>query len=116
SQRTLIYTNTNWWNPCTGNNGSFGDQLLDIANYSGSAGTLPAGWSNWNIWQYSDRGDLPGDQNVFNGDLAALGRLAGADPGPRVLWEGAQAVTHGGFTSVFTVDAGTSHLQESFLS
>jgi GH25 family lysozyme M1 (1,4-beta-N-acetylmuramidase)/outer membrane protein assembly factor BamE (lipoprotein component of BamABCDE complex) len=77
-RQTLIYTNVNWWNPCTGNSAAFGDQLLDIAHYStSSAGTLPPGWSNWTVWQYADAGTFPGDQDVFNGSLDDLARLAG---------------------------------------
>jgi GH25 family lysozyme M1 (1,4-beta-N-acetylmuramidase) len=74
---TMIYTNTNWWNPCTGSNGSFGDNPLFIANYSGSPTPLPAGWSKWTLWQYSSSGSLPGDQDVFNGSYAELATLAG---------------------------------------
>jgi hypothetical protein len=39
---------------------------------------MPHGWTRWTIWQYSNRGRLPVDQNVFTGgphELAAL-----ADP------------------------------------
>jgi GH25 family lysozyme M1 (1,4-beta-N-acetylmuramidase) len=78
-RQTLIYTNTNWWNPCTGNNSSFGDQLLDISHYSTtSTGTLPPGWSNWTVWQYGDAGTFPGDQDAFYGSLTDLAGLAGA--------------------------------------
>jgi GH25 family lysozyme M1 (1,4-beta-N-acetylmuramidase) len=76
----MIYTNTNWWNPCTGSNGGFGANPLFIANYSGSPTPLPAGWSHYTLWQYSDGGSLPGDQDVFNGAPADLTALAhGAD-------------------------------------
>ncbi|MGI5238846.1 GH25 family lysozyme [Dactylosporangium sp. CA-139066] len=78
-RQTLIYTNVNWWNPCTGNSAAFSDQLLDIAHYSStSPGTLPPGWSHWTVWQYSDSGALPGDQDVFNGTVDDLARFAGA--------------------------------------
>jgi GH25 family lysozyme M1 (1,4-beta-N-acetylmuramidase) len=81
---TLIYTNVNWWNPCTGSSAAFGDQLLDIAHYSTSSpGTLPPGWSTWTVWQYADAGTFAGDQNVFNGSLSDLARLAG-NPGEAV--------------------------------
>ncbi|MFI5916905.1 GH25 family lysozyme, partial [Dactylosporangium sp. NPDC051541] len=73
---TLIYTNVNWWNPCTGNSSAFSDQLLDIAHYDTSAGTLPPGWSSWTVWQYADAGTFPGDQDVFNGSMTDLARLA----------------------------------------
>lgn len=40
----VIYTTTDWWTQCTGNNGSFGnDNPLWIARYASSIGTLPAG-------------------------------------------------------------------------
>jgi GH25 family lysozyme M1 (1,4-beta-N-acetylmuramidase) len=77
----MIYTNTNWWNPCTGNNASFGGNPLFIANYSGSPGTLPAGWSRFTLWQYADTGALPGDQDVFNGTATQLAELAGMNLG-----------------------------------
>ncbi|GAA1803285.1 hypothetical protein GCM10009835_22740 [Planosporangium flavigriseum] len=87
-KQTLIYTNTNWWNPCTGSNSSFGDQLLFIAHYSSTPpSTLPAGWPRWTIWQYSSSGSLPGDQNVFNGSLADLAALA-AQPAPKFTTSG----------------------------
>jgi hypothetical protein len=73
---TMIYTNTNWWNPCTGNDATFGDNPLFIARWASSPGTLPAGWNNWTLWQYSSSGSLPGGQDVFNGSLAELARLA----------------------------------------
>jgi GH25 family lysozyme M1 (1,4-beta-N-acetylmuramidase) len=81
----MIYTATSWWNECTGSDSSFGGYPLDIANYSGSPGTLPSGWTTWTVWQYkpgnpSVLGDY--DRDVFNGDYAALTRLAGLDPPP----------------------------------
>ena len=78
--RTMIYTNTSWWTTCTGNDATFGADPLFIANYSQSPPPLPAGWTQWTFWQYSDSGTLPGDQDVFNGDAAALTQQAGAVP------------------------------------
>jgi GH25 family lysozyme M1 (1,4-beta-N-acetylmuramidase) len=77
---TMIYTNTNWWRPCTNNDPSFGSNPLFISGYLASPPPLPAGWTTWTLWQYSDSGALPGDQDVFNGDYAALTRLAGGVP------------------------------------
>ena len=79
-QLTMIYTNTNWWNPCTGSDATFGSYPLFIAGYTASPPPLPAGWTKWTLWQYSDSGTLPGDQDVFSGDDAGLTRLAGAAP------------------------------------
>jgi GH25 family lysozyme M1 (1,4-beta-N-acetylmuramidase) len=73
---TMIYSNINWWNPCVGDNPSFGDHPLFIARYAGNPGSLMAGWRDWTLWQYSSSGRLPGDQDVFNGNRAALQRLA----------------------------------------
>jgi GH25 family lysozyme M1 (1,4-beta-N-acetylmuramidase) len=43
----MIYTNVNWWNPCTGNNGSFGNYLLDIASCTNSPPSLPGWGTRW---------------------------------------------------------------------
>jgi GH25 family lysozyme M1 (1,4-beta-N-acetylmuramidase) len=65
-----IYSTTDWWTSCTGNSSAFGaTNALWIARYSTSVGTLPAGWGWHTIWQYSDSGVFPGDQNYFNGAL-----------------------------------------------
>ncbi len=77
SRWPVIYSTTDWWSTCTGNYGGFGSSdPLWLACYCGSAGTLPAGWGAEAIWQYSDTGTLPGDQNLFNGDINGLQRLA----------------------------------------
>lgn len=73
----MIYTNPNWWNPCTGNDPSFGAYPLFNSGYLPSPPPPPAGWAAWTLWQYANAGSLPGDQDVFNGDHAALARLAG---------------------------------------
>ncbi|WP_157744328.1 GH25 family lysozyme [Micromonospora viridifaciens] len=78
----MIYTNTNFWNPCTGNNATFGDHPLDIAGYTTTRPPLPAGWTKEAVWQYAaGNPSQPANysQNVFNGDYVALTRLTG-DP------------------------------------
>jgi GH25 family lysozyme M1 (1,4-beta-N-acetylmuramidase) len=74
----VIYTTTDWWTTCTGNYGGFGKyDPLWIANYSASGGgPLPNGWGFYTFWQYSPSGNLPGDQDVFNGALSRLQALA----------------------------------------
>ncbi|MFJ5533458.1 GH25 family lysozyme, partial [Streptomyces sp. NPDC093261] len=85
-----IYTTTDWWTTCTGNNSSFGvTDPLWIARYSSSPGVLPAGWSSQTIWQYADSGVLPGDQDTFNGtstDLQAFAKGSGYTPPPATGW------------------------------
>ncbi|GAA4526031.1 hypothetical protein GCM10023192_07400 [Amycolatopsis samaneae] len=73
----MIYTTTDWWQTCTGNSPLFGDtHPLFIARYANSAGPLPSGWKYYTLWQYSDAGKFPGDQNVFNGPMDRLKALA----------------------------------------
>lgn len=72
----VFYTSTSWWTLCTGNNATFSINPLWIARYSTSVGTLPASWTFHTIWQYSDSGIFPGDQNRFNGALDRLQAFA----------------------------------------
>ncbi|MFI5913097.1 GH25 family lysozyme [Dactylosporangium sp. NPDC051541] len=83
---TVIYTNTTWWNPCTGSNTSFGSSPLSIADYNSNTAAnptpLPAGWSTWTFWQHTDAGTVAGvktgvDKDVFNGSAVALAAFAG---------------------------------------
>jgi GH25 family lysozyme M1 (1,4-beta-N-acetylmuramidase) len=78
-RRPVIYTTTHWWNVCTGGSRAFAsNHALWIArHHSASAGALPTGWSFWTFWQYDNGGgDLPGDQNLFNGSMTQLRRFA----------------------------------------
>ncbi|KAF8630855.1 hypothetical protein AX17_005214 [Amanita inopinata Kibby_2008] len=73
----VIYTTTDWWTSCTGNNGGFAaTNPLWIAHFSTSIGPLPAGYSYTTFWQYAHSGPNPGDQDIFNGDSAGLRRFA----------------------------------------
>jgi lysozyme len=73
----LIYTNADWWNTCTGGAADFGGNPLWVADYNNPDPLLPNGWSTWTIHQWADGGSIPGDQNWFNGDEAALQAFAG---------------------------------------
>ncbi|MCU1475591.1 MAG: hypothetical protein JWQ64_284 [Subtercola sp.] len=81
-----IYTTTGWWQTCTGNNGGFGSNPLFIARWPQSindgAGTLPAGWGSYAMWQYADSGVFPGDQDLYNGDYTALRLFASNGTAP----------------------------------
>ncbi|MHA7292894.1 GH25 family lysozyme [Arthrobacter sp. HLT1-21] len=69
----MIYTTTDWWNKCTGNSTAFTNHPLHIAAYNNiGAGTLPAGWNDYSLWQYTSEGPVVGDWNVWNGTAAAL--------------------------------------------
>jgi GH25 family lysozyme M1 (1,4-beta-N-acetylmuramidase) len=69
----IIYTPTQWWDTCTGNSTAFAGHVLWVPAYSsGTPGALPAGWSNWSIWQYTSSGTVSGisgsaDQDYFSG-------------------------------------------------
>ena len=79
-RRPMIYTNTNWWNPCTGSDASFGGYPLNIAGYTTNPPRLPAGWSTFAIWQHAAGSNAEAgnyDKDVFNGDLLGLRTLAG---------------------------------------
>jgi GH25 family lysozyme M1 (1,4-beta-N-acetylmuramidase) len=74
----VIYSTTDWWSTCTGNNSGFAAyDPLWVANYSASGGgTLPNGWGYYTFWQYADSGSQPGDQDVFNGAYSQLQTIA----------------------------------------
>ena len=82
-RKPMIYTNTYWWNPCTGNDPSYGDHPLDIANYTKGDPKLPAGWTTFALWQYQPGNPTKRhshDRDVVNGGLAGLRALAWPPP------------------------------------
>jgi GH25 family lysozyme M1 (1,4-beta-N-acetylmuramidase) len=79
SRWPIIYTTTDWWTTCTGNSGAFAaNDPLFIARpfVSPSPGPLPGGWGFYTFWQWADSGTFPGGQDVFNGTVDQLIRLA----------------------------------------
>jgi lysozyme len=78
NRRPMIYTTASFWNSHL--NDTFGAYPLWIAEYGVSAPKIPAGWSDWQFWQYSQSGTVSGvtgsvDRDEFNGsyeDLLAL--------------------------------------------
>ncbi|MEO8874886.1 MAG: GH25 family lysozyme, partial [Polyangiaceae bacterium] len=58
----------------------FGEYPLWIAAYGSSCPSVPAGWNNWVVWQYSD-GSGKLDHDVFNGSEAQLEAFAGGGSG-----------------------------------
>ncbi|MDN3355154.1 GH25 family lysozyme [Actinomadura sp. DC4] len=66
----VINTFTQWWNDCTGGSTEFAaHHPLWINNHGDTPGPMPAGWRTYAIWQWSDTGVFPGDQDVLNDDL-----------------------------------------------
>lgn len=73
----VLYTSTNWWKSCTGNNSGFGkSNPLWVPSYGSSVGVLPAGWRYQTIWQYTSKGATVGDHDRFNGNLDRVKALA----------------------------------------
>ncbi|MFF7278693.1 GH25 family lysozyme [Streptomyces griseorubiginosus] len=75
-RNAVIYTSTSWWSQCTGNYAGFAANPLWIARYASTAGTLPAGWSTYTMWQYTSSGPTVGDHDKFNGALDRVQALA----------------------------------------
>lgn len=76
----IVYTAAAFWQKI-GNPTAYASHPLWVANYTQAAGPrLPAGWSDYTIWQYSDTGQVEGisgncDVNLFNGgpdDIASI--------------------------------------------
>ncbi len=85
----MIYTTTDWWDYCTAGSTAFADHPLHIARYgSTTAGQLPAGWSDYKLWQYTDEGPGLMDWNQWRGtsaELVAFARNSTVDDGTAAL-------------------------------
>ena len=81
--RPMIYTNVNWWNPCTDSSAAFSKYGLDVSSCLPSPPSAPGWGTRWTFWQYDipdcGRGGVH-DFDVFNGNLDQLASLAGAEP------------------------------------
>jgi GH25 family lysozyme M1 (1,4-beta-N-acetylmuramidase) len=82
-QQPIIYTNADWWNTCTGNSTAFSSSQLWVASWSTPSPKLPAGWTDWMFWQFTDQGTVSGisapgntDVDYFNSNRVEL-----VDPG-----------------------------------
>lgn len=76
----IIYTTRSFFNQI-GNPPGFGIRPLWVAHYTSRPSPgLPAPWSRYLFWQFTEGGQVPGisgavDKNRFDGDTAALHRL-----------------------------------------
>ncbi|MDJ0356419.1 GH25 family lysozyme [Paenarthrobacter sp. PH39-S1] len=88
NKAAVIYTGYYFWQDCLGGTTRFAQtNPLWIAAYYASSPWMPGGWPQHTIWQYADgyadagqtrTATFPGDQNVFNGTMDQLRKLAGA--------------------------------------
>ena len=78
----MIYTAPGFWNAALGGTTSFSAYPLWVAEYTGnSSPLLPAGFTSYVFWQYSQSGSVPGisapvDMDYFNGGAQDLKQLA----------------------------------------
>ncbi|MHA6799195.1 GH25 family lysozyme [Bounagaea algeriensis] len=77
----IIYANPSFWSQCMGSTDSYNDHPLWLASYGVDQPSVPEGFDNWNFWQYTDEGSVPGiggntDINQFREGQARLEQLA----------------------------------------
>lgn len=83
SRTPMIYTATGFWNTALNGITAFSGYPLWVAEYTNNpAPRLPAGFTNYVFWQYSQSGSVPGisgnvDMDQFNGSVSDLNQLAG---------------------------------------
>lgn len=73
----LVYASPNFVNEILKNAPQLAEFALWIANYNVASPTVPAPWTRWVFWQFSERGRVDGittdtDLNRFNGTEAQL--------------------------------------------
>jgi lysozyme len=77
----IVYTGKYFWRDEVGGPASFKPNPLWIAQYTSLCPDIPAPWTRWTFWQYTDSGSVNGisgpvDTNRFNGSLAQLKEFA----------------------------------------
>ena len=95
----MVYTSPGFW-PSIGSPDLSG-YVLWVAHWGVTCPSMPTGWSTWAMHQYSDSGTVSGisggvDLDVFDGDQAALDKLASNGTPPVVDMGGATAADLGG--------------------
>jgi GH25 family lysozyme M1 (1,4-beta-N-acetylmuramidase) len=57
----IIYTTRDWWGTCTGGSTALAAGPVWAAAYTTAADPpVPAGWTDWALWQYTSSGAVPG--------------------------------------------------------
>ncbi|MGN6109380.1 MAG: glycoside hydrolase family 25 protein [Kofleriaceae bacterium] len=72
----MVYTGPDFWTRKVAG-ADFRAQPLWLAHYTAGCPTIPAPWTAWTFWQFSERGEVPGidwpaDMNWFAGTLEEL--------------------------------------------
>jgi lysozyme len=82
-RKPIIYSSAYYWNTYVGSPAWAGDYGLWVANYTAAPQPLiPKSWKNYLIWQYTDKGAVPGisgdvDMDRFAGSEEDLAKFAG---------------------------------------
>jgi lysozyme len=75
----IVYTGPEFWTNRV--KADYSAHALWLAHYTRNCPTVPAPWSKWTFWQYTDNGRVPGiegavDLDVFAGTMADLEEFA----------------------------------------
>jgi lysozyme len=81
-KKPIIYTAKSFWSDYLGNPTGFESYPLWVASYRNDAPSLPATWTDYLIWQYTESGNVGGivgqlDKNLLKGNLQRLRKMAG---------------------------------------
>ena len=79
ARRVWVYTGAWFWDPKAGGSDALADHPLWVSSYTSSP-RLPSGWSNYAMWQYTDKASWSGvanpcDSSKFHGSQAELEAL-----------------------------------------
>ncbi|MCE9576917.1 MAG: hypothetical protein K8W52_27470 [Deltaproteobacteria bacterium] len=77
----IVYTGKYFWRDQVGGSTTQSDSALWVAQYTSLCPDIPAPWTRWTFWQYSESGTVAGipgavDMDRFNGSLADLRAFA----------------------------------------
>jgi GH25 family lysozyme M1 (1,4-beta-N-acetylmuramidase) len=77
----IVYTGKYFWRDQVGGSTAQASSALWVAQYTTLCPDLPAPWTRWTFWQYSESGSMPGipgdvDMDRFNGTLDDLRAFA----------------------------------------
>lgn len=111
----IVYTGKYFWRDEVGSPASFAPNPLWIAQYTSLCPDLPAPWTRWTFWQYTDKGAVAGisgpvDTNRFNGSLADLQAFAQGMP-PAPLAFGWTRNASGSYTFEIAPQAGVAKVE-----
>ncbi|MFN8529079.1 MAG: GH25 family lysozyme [Anaerolineae bacterium] len=87
-RKPILYTARWFWDRNVIASADWAQYDLWVASYGSASPLLPRDWTTWKIWQYTDKGVVPGvgakstDLNWFNGSLDELLTYAGVVPDP----------------------------------